>query len=493
MLRVWGNFIDGKWVRSSSGKTFKSYNPAKPSQTLGIFQKGNEEDVERAVSAAEKAFPLWSEVPAPHRAEILFKIRDLLKKNKQRFGKLVTTEMGKVLSEGLGDVQEAIDVFEYMAGEGRRLFGHTTPSELQNKFCMTVRRPIGIVGLITPWNFPIAIPAWKMSAALICGNTLVLKPSSDTPLCAAELVKLMGKAGVPAGVVNMVTGPGDSVGSAIIKHPKIRGLSFTGHKDAGKYLLQNAGIKKVGLEMGGKNAIIIMDDANLDLALEGVLWGAFGTTGQRCTATSRVIIHRSLQRRFEQMLLDRVRRLRLGNGLGKDTDVGPLINEAAVEKSHRYVAIGKNEGAVLLCGGSRPKMKGCFYHPTVFTNVKPLMRIAQEEIFGPVLSLIPVDNLDEAIDVANGIEYGLSASIYTQNINSAFKAIEKMESGVMYVNASTIGAEVHLPFGGVKSTGNGAREAGIEGINEFSEVKAVYVDFSERLQRAQIDVVKVLK
>ncbi|MBI4739798.1 aldehyde dehydrogenase family protein [Candidatus Woesearchaeota archaeon] len=493
MLRVWSNFIDGKWVRSSSGKTFKSYNPAKPSQTLGIFQQSNEQDVERAVSAAEKAFLFWSDVPAPGRARVLFKIRDLLTKNKQRLGKLVTTEMGKVFAEGLGDVQEAIDVFEYMAGEGRRLFGHTTPSELRDKFCMTVRQPIGIIGLITPWNFPIAIPAWKMSAALICGNTVVFKPSSDTPLCAAELVKLMNKAGVPPGVVNMVTGPGENVGGTIIKHPKIHGISFTGHKDTGNYILKNAGIKKVGLELGGKNAIIIMDDANLDLALEGVLWGAFGTTGQRCTATSRVIIHRAVQHRFEQMLLERVHKLQLGSGLSKDTDVGPLINQAAVDKSHKYVQIGKTEGATLLCGGGRPRMKGCYYNPTVFTNVTPTMRIANEEIFGPVLSLIPVNDLNEAIEVANGVEYGLSASIYTQDINKAFKAIKRIESGVMYVNASTIGAEVHLPFGGVKNTGNGTREAGIEGIHEFSEVKTVYVDFSGKLQKAQIDVMKVLK
>jgi aldehyde dehydrogenase (NAD+) len=494
MSHVWGNFIDGKWVRSSSGETFKSINPAKPKQVLGVFQKSDEKDVDFAVDSAKRALNLWSEVPAPHRAEVLFRIRDFLKKDKQRLGQLVSTEMGKVLAEGLGDVQEAIDVFEYMAGEGRRLFGHTAPSELRSKFCMTVRRPIGVVGLITPWNFPTAIPAWKISAALICGNTIVFKPSSDTPLCAAELMKIFEKASVPKGVINFVTGPGDVVGGAIIRHPDVRAVSFTGNRETGEFVVKNAGVKKVGLELGGKNAIIIMDDADLDLALDGVLWGAFGTTGQRCTATSRVIIHRDVQRKFEHMLINRILKLRLGPGTSKDSDVGPLINPSAVAKCLKYVDIGRREGATLLCGGSAPKkMDGFFFHPTVFTNVSPSMRIAQEEIFGPVLSLIPVDSFDDAIDAANGVEYGLSASIYTPDVNKAFKAMERIESGIVYVNASTIGAEVHLPFGGIKKTGNGAREGGIEGINEFSETKVLYIDYSGKLQKAQIDVVKVPK
>lgn len=395
----------------------------------------------------------------------------------------MTMEMGKVIDESRGDVQEAIDIFEYMAGEGRRLFGNTTPSELKNKFCMTIRIPIGIVGLITPWNFPIAIPAWKIAPALICGNTIVFKPSSDTPLCAAELIKIIEKAGVPKGVLNMVTGPGKSVGEAIITHPKIRGLSFTGSRDVGLKLTNKAGLKKVGLELGGKNAIIVMDDANLDLAVDGIIWGGYGTTGQRCTAASRVIVHKKVQKELERKLLRRIRKLKLGSGLKKSTDIGPLVNENAVVKVHKYTNIGKKEGAKLLCGGNI--IKGNYYQPTLFTNVKKGMRIAKEEIFGPFVSIILVKNVDEAINVCNSVSYGLSSSMYTNNLANAFKAIERIEAGITYINSSTIGSEVHLPFGGVKDTGNGTREAGILGIDEFSEIKTIYVDYSGRLQKAQ--------
>ncbi|MBI4018522.1 MAG: aldehyde dehydrogenase family protein, partial [Candidatus Aenigmarchaeota archaeon] len=386
------------------------------------------------------------------------------------------------------DVQEAIDIAEYMAGEGRRLFGNTTPSELRSKFCMTVRRPVGVVGLITPWNFPVAIPAWKLMPALVCGNAVVWKPSSDTPLCAVELTKLIDKAGVPKGVMNLVTGPGDPAGAALVRHKKVLGISFTGHRDTGLWITQNAGIKKVGLEMGGKNGIIIMDDADLALAIDGVIWGAFGTTGQRCTAASRVIVHEKIKKKFEDALVKRARKLRLGPGLEPRTDVGPLVNKGALEKSQRYVEIGKKEGARLLCGGERHGTRGFFYKPTIFTEVGMDMRIAREEIFGPVLSIISFSKLEEAVEYMNSIEYGLSSSIYTENIKNAFAAIENIEAGITYVNASTIGAEVHLPFGGVKQTGNGTREAGIMGIDEFSEIKTVYIDYSGKLQRAQIDI-----
>ncbi len=482
-MKTYDNYIGGRWVPSASRKTFLSLDPA-TEQPIGRFQQGNEKDVDAAVAAAKKALPEWSATPAPKRGEILFDVVQLLKKNKQRLGRIVTTEMGKVLKEGLGDVQEAIDVFEYMAGEGRRLLGHTTPSELKNKFCMTIRQPVGVCGLITPWNFPLAIPAWKLAPALICGNTTVLKPSSDTPLCATELVKILEQAGVPKGVVNLVTGPGETAGKRLISHPDVRALSFTGHRSTGEFITKNAGTKKVGLEMGGKNPVIVMDDADLDLALEGILWGAFGTTGQRCTAASRLIIHHALKKNFEEKLVRRTEKLRLGHGLKGSTDIGPLINKAAVEKTKKYVEIGKKEGR-LLCGGTIPLEKGFFHSPTIFTDVKPYARIAQEEIFGPVLSIIPVKDLYEAISVANNTEYGLSASLYTNNVNAAFRAIEKIESGIVYVNAPTIGAEVHLPFGGVKGTGNGTREAGIEGIHEFSETKVIYVDYSARLQKAQ--------
>jgi len=391
--------------------------------------------------------------------------------------------MGKVYKEAAGDVQEAIDIFEYMAGEGRRLFGRTTPSELKNKFSATIRIPIGIVGLITPWNFPIAIPAWKLAPALICGNTIIFKPSSDTPLCGIELMKIMIKAGLPEGVVNLITGSGSKVGNPIIKHPRIHGLSFTGSRDTGKFIRENAGLKKINLELGSKNAIIIMEDANLNLALEGVLWGAFGTTGQRCTAASRIILHEKIFKKFEAMLVSKTKRLKLGNGLSKTTDVGPLINKAALEKSYKYVDIGKNEGAKLLCGGVGIKGKGFFFKPTIFSDVKPNSRIAQEEIFGPITALIKIKDIDEAIKVCNGVNYGLSSAIYTENMRYAFRAINELEFGITYVNSSTIGAEVHLPFGGTKDTGWG-KEAGWS-LDEFSEEKAVYIDFSGRLQKAQ--------
>lgn len=489
MVQVYDNYIHGEWIPSFSRKIFSSLNPTNK-KVLGKFQQSMRKDVDHAVRSAERAYPAWSATPAPHRAEILFSVVRVLQENKERLARLVTMEMGKVLAEGRGDVQEAIDAFEYMAGEGRRLLGHTAPSELKNKFCATIRVPVGVVGLITPWNFPTAIPAWKLAPALICGNTIVFKPSSDAPLCALELVKLLEKAGVPQGVVNLVTGTGSDVGAALIKHPTVRAISFTGSKDTGEYILRTAGVKKVGLELGGKNAIIVMDDADLDLALEGVLWGAFGTTGQRCTAASRVILHRHIKEEFEDKLLARTEKLRLGDGLKDTTDVGPLINKRAVEKTHRYTTVGKREGAKLLTGGyPRYDLGGFFYQPTIFTDVRPEMRIAQEEIFGPTVSLLQAHDLDEAVALCNSVQYGLSSSIYTKNVNTAFKAITIIEAGITYVNASTIGAEFHLPFGGVKKTGNGTREGGITGIDEFSELKTIYVDYSGKLQKAQIDMV----
>ncbi len=482
----YGLYIGGKWV-SSSKETFHSLNPA-TEKSIGSFAQGNEDDIEAAVEAADDAYEKWAETPPPKRGAILLRAAQLLKQEKERLARLETIEMGKVLKEARGDVQEAIDILEYMAGEGRRLFGHTTTSELRDKFCMTVRRPVGVVGLITPWNFPIAIPAWKIAPALVCGNAIVFKPSSDTPLCAIEFVKLLDKAGVPKGVINLVTGPGGTAGMALVKHRQIRGISFTGNKETGETILREAGIKRIGLEMGGKNGIIIMDDANLELALDGVIWGAFGTTGQRCTACSRVIVHEKVKEKFQRMVVERARKLRIGDGLNPRTEMGPLVNKAALEKSQRYTEIGKDEGAKLVCGGKKLSGKGYFFQPTIFTDVGSDMRIAQEEIFGPMLSIISVKNLDEAIDVMNGIEYGLSSSIYTNDIKSAFLAIEKIEAGITYINSSTIGAEVHLPFGGVKQTGNGTREAGILGIDEFSEIKSVFVDYSGKLQKAQIDV-----
>jgi aldehyde dehydrogenase (NAD+) len=490
MVQGYKLFIDGEFADSMIGEVFDDINPA-TLENLATIQIAGIEDVERAVEAAEKGFKIWSETPAPSRAEIFFRAARILQGRKEELAILMTKEMGKVLAETRGDVQEAIDITYYAAGEGRRMFGETTPSELKEKFCMTILRPIGVVGLITPWNFPIAIPAWKIMPALIAGNSIVFKPASDTPLLAIKLVEILTEAGLPAGVINLLTGSGGTVGKAVVQHPRIKAISFTGSLETGKWIMEECAktMKRVSLELGGKNPVIIMEDANLELALEGVLWGAFGTTGQRCTATSRLILHEKIKEEFIERLLAKAKTLRVGDGILPETDMGPLINKAQLEKIEKYVKIGKEEGAKLILGGNQvdPGIPGYFFEPTIFTDVKPDMRIAQEEIFGPILGIITVSDLEEAIEVANNTKYGLSSAIYTGNIGNAFKVIEKLEAGITYVNAPTIGAEVHLPFGGVKGTGNGFREAGTEAIREFTEVKAVYIDYSGRLQKAQID------
>lgn len=483
-------FINGEWVESSTGETFDDINPA-TLELIGKIHKASDDDVKRAVDSAEDAFESWSSTPAPQRGKILFRAARMLEERKEELARLMTMEMGKVIKEARGDVQEAIDMTYYAAGEGRRLFGETTPSELRDKFCLTVRMPIGVVGLITPWNFPIAIPSWKVMPALISGNTIIFKPASDTPILSIELVKILEEAGLPKGVLNIVMGAGSTVGAAIVRNKKIRAISFTGSVETGKGIMVEAGrdMKRVSLELGGKNPIIVMDDANLALALDGIIWGAFGTTGQRCTAASRVIVHEKILPALQEGLIERTKRLKLGMGLDENIDVGPVINESQLSKVAKYVEIGKDEGAEMVHGGKMVKpLPGYFFEPTIFTDVAPDMRIAQEEIFGPVVSLIKAGSLDEAITIANSVEYGLSSAIYTENIRNAFKAIEKIEAGITYVNSSTIGAEIHLPFGGVKSTGNGAREAGTTAIEEFTEFKAVYFDYSGKLQKAQIDL-----
>jgi aldehyde dehydrogenase (NAD+) len=487
MVSKYQLFINGEWVSSESGETFTRVNPADPDEVIGNFQKGNAIDTEKAIDSAERAFDSWSDTPAPKRAEYIFKAAQLLSENKDELSQIMTREMGKTLLDASADVQEAINVGLYVAGEGKRLFGYTAPSEKPNKFAMTVRLPIGVAGLISPWNFPIAIPAKKVFYSLICGNTAVLKPASDTPLCATKLVEMVEKAGIPKGVLNLVTGPGETVGMALIRDKRVKVISFTGHKDTGATILREAGLKRLNLEMGGKNPIVVMDDADLKLAVNGVLWGGFETTGQRCTASSRVIVHEKIKEDFEEMLIDQVRRLRLGNGLDPKTDIGPLVNKAAQDKVGRYVEIGKSEGAKLLKGGEVPKdLKGYFFEPTVFTDCTVNMRIAQEEIFGPVISIFSARDLDEAIEIANSVEYGLSSSIYTKNISNAFVAINKLQAGLTYVNSPTIGAECHLPFGGMKHSGN-TREDGPEGIKEFTELKTVYIDYSGKLQKTYIE------
>jgi alpha-ketoglutaric semialdehyde dehydrogenase len=482
------NFIGGEWVTAESGETFDSVAPA-TGETLASFPRSGAADVERAVAAAKAAFEEWRLVPAPQRGAILFRLAELLRDRKDELTDLMTREMGKVKAEAGGDVQEAIDMSYYMGGEGRRLFGQTTPSELPDKFMMSVRQPVGVVGAITPWNFPIAIPSWKLCPALVCGNTVVLKPAEDTPFLAERFVELLAEAGVPPGVVNIVHGFGEEAGDALVRHPDVPVITFTGSRETGIAVTKAAAdrLKHVHLELGGKNAIIVMDDADVELAVEGIVWSAFGTTGQRCTAASRVIVHEAVYGELQSRLVAAAERLRLGPGWEDSTDVGPLINQAALDKVTRYTEIGKDEGAKLLTGGEAPGGPGFFYRPTVFADVEAGMRIAQEEIFGPTTALIPVRSFDEAVAAANSVRYGLSSSIFTRDVNRAFRAMRDLQAGITYVNAGTTGAEVHLPFGGTKETGNGHREAGQAALDVFTEWKSIYVDYSGRLQRAQID------
>jgi alpha-ketoglutaric semialdehyde dehydrogenase len=493
VTKSYQNLIGADWKPAGSGATFASTSPADHDDIIGEFPASGPADVEAAVEAAKRAYPLWSAMPAPKRGEILFRIARLLAEHKEELSRLMTREMGKVLPEARGDVQEAIDVAYYMAGEGRRLFGQTVPSEMPDKFAMAIRRPIGVVGIITPWNFPVAIPGWKLFPALICGNTAVIKPASDTPACLVRFVELLVEGGIPDGVVNVVTGSGAEVGNAIVDHPDIRVISFTGHTDTGVEISTRAAktLKRVSLELGGKNPIVIWEDADLDLALDGVVWSAFGTSGQRCTAASRLIVHRGVHDDFVHRLQQRVAKLVLGDGLDEHTDVGPVINEAAIERIASYTEIGRGE-AELVIGGDPARggdlAKGSFFQPTIFTEVKPDARIAQEEIFGPVTSIIPVTEWDETVAIVNSVKYGLSTSLFTNDINLAFRSIRDFDSGLGYVNHGTIGAEAHLPFGGTKATGNGHREVGQASLDFFSEWKSVYIDYSGKLQRAQIDM-----
>ncbi len=486
------NYIGGRWVGAHSGKVMESVNPA-TGEVLGLVPESGPEDVEEAVRAAAGAFPDWRKVPAPRRAEILFRVAELLGQRKEELARLMTQEMGKVLTETRGDVQEAIDMSYFIAGEGRRLHGYTAPSEMPAKAAYCVRAPLGVAGVITPWNFPMAIPSWKILPALVCGNTVVFKPASYTPLVGLRFVEMFQEAGLPPGVLNIVTGPGTAVGEALVTHPEVRVVSFTGSTETGLALAEKCARlgKRISLEMGGKNAAIVMPDADLGLATDALIWSAFGTSGQRCTACSRIIVHEAVKPDLTERLVDRARRLRLGDGLRPETDLGPVVSDSQLNRIQHYVEVGRQEGARLLVGGTRVHEgelgRGYFYAPTVFDRVDPQMRIAREEIFGPVTDLIETDSLEGAVEVLNTSRYGLSASIFTRDINAAMRAIDDIDTGIVYVNHGTIGAEVHLPFGGTKETGNGHREGGRQVLDAFSEWKAVYVDYSGRLQRAQID------
>ncbi len=491
--KIFKNLIAGEWVESRSGQTFENLNPANTKDVVGVFPRSQQEDVDAAVEAAKKAFQRWRLTPAPRRAEILYRCGQLLQERKEDYARDMTREMGKVLKETRGDVQEAIDTAFYMAGEGRRLDGHTVPSELPNKFAMAVRVPLGVVGMITPWNFPMAIPSWKIFPAIVSGNTCVIKPAEDTPLSTVNLVRALIDAGLPPGVVNIVHGHGPEAGAPMLEHPDVRAISFTGSSEVGRIVGQAAArhFKPCSLEMGGKNAIIVLNDANVDLAIDGTVWAAFGTTGQRCTAASRVVVEQGVYNQFADKLVARAKALKVGPGIDEQNDMGPQINQQQIETTGKYVGIGKSEGAKLLSGGSRISSAGLsdgfFWEPTIFGDCHSKMRIAQEEIFGPVVSLIPTDSLEQAVDISNGVAYGLSSAVYTRDVNKAFRAMRDIYAGITYINAPTIGAEVHLPFGGTKATGNGHREGGIGAIDFYTQWKAIYVDYSDRLQRAQID------
>ncbi len=495
MVQEYGLFIHGKW-RKSEGKRFETRNPA-TGEVLATFPNATKADVNAAVKAAKEAFENWKKTPAPRRGELLLEAARLLKQKKEEMARAVTMEMGKILAEGRGDVQEAIDFFQYAAGEGRRMFGETVPSELPDKMCLTIRLPVGPVGLITPWNFPVAIPGWKSGAALIAGCPIVLKPSSLTPWCAAKFVEVLDEAGFPPGVVNMLTGSGSVVGDGIVDHPDIRAVSFTGGVDTGRHVYESAAKKmiKVGLELGGKNAILALDDANLDLLMDGVMFGAFGTAGQRCTATSRLIVHQKIYDQVVDELVERAEKLTVGDPLNEKIDMGPVASPDQEKKVLEYIEIGKNEGDKLLTGGQKLKGgaydKGFFIAPTVFA-VDRKKRLAQEEIFGPVLSVLKAKDYEDAVAIANSVKYGLSSSVYTNDLRWAFRAMQDLEAGITYVNAPTIGAEVQLPFGGTKETGpTDTREAGTTALEEFTYWKTIYVDYSGRLQKAQIDTEKI--
>jgi aldehyde dehydrogenase (NAD+) len=491
--KVFQNWIGGKWVPAHTGETFENLNPADTNDRIGIFPSSETRDIDDAVRAARKAFPGWSRTPAPRRAEILYRAGELLIERKEVYARDMTREMGKPLEETRGDVQEAIDTAFYMAGEGRRLLGQTAPSELPDKVAMSVRVPVGVCGMISPWNFPMAIPSWKLFPALVSGNTCVIKPAEDTPLSALNLVQTLVDAGLPGGAVNVVFGFGQEAGAPLAAHQGLDAISFTGSSEVGRSvgIAAAGGWKPCSLEMGGKNAMIVMDDANLELAVEGALWGAFGTTGQRCTATSRILVHKKIAKQFVDRLAERAAALRIGNGLQSGMDLGPLINAQQLETSERYVAVALAEGARLVTGGERLSDKahagGYFFPPTILVGVKPKMRIAQEEVFGPVAAVLEFSSFEEAMEIANSTSYGLSSAIYTHNVNLSFRAMQELEVGIVYVNAPTIGAEVHMPFGGVKRTGNGHREGGSAAVDFYTQWKTVYVDYSDRLQRAQID------
>ena len=484
-VETYKNYLGGQWLASDSGQTYTITSPASKSTVLGAFQISTAEDVDQALAAAQEALSGWADTPAPARAQVLYRALDILSKRAEEIARTITIEEGKPLADARGEVRRAMNIIEYAAGEGRRMFGYTTPSELPSTFAYTVRRPLGVVAIITPWNFPIAIPAWKLAPALICGNTVVFKPASATPLSAVKLVEVFEAAGLPPGVLNLITGPGSSVGNALVESQQVRGISFTGSTEIGTGIYGTGArlLKKVQCEMGGKNAVILLADADLDKALGGIVQGAFGSTGQRCTATSRVIVEEGIYDEFMDQLLDRTAKLKIGDGLDPEVDISPLSSESQLQMVMGYIGIGTEEGARLAYGGHALSegdySQGYYVEPTIFTDVTPDMRIAQEEIFGPVLTVFRAGDLEEAVRISNDVQFGLSSSVYTRDLPRAFRYINTVEAGMVHVNAPTLGGEVHLPFGGLKSSGVGQREQGVEAVNFFSEVITVYIDYAD--------------
>ncbi|MED5568503.1 MAG: aldehyde dehydrogenase family protein [Chloroflexota bacterium] len=478
----YNNHIGGKWVESSTGRTYTITNPASNESVLAEFQTSGVDDALKAVDAAHEALAGWANTPAPVRAGILFRAIEILRQRGDDIARTITLEEGKPLSDAQGEVKRSLNIMEYAAGEGRRMFGYTTPSELPDTVAYTTRRPLGVVAIITPWNFPLAIPAWKIAPALICGNTIVFKPASATPWSAIKLMEVFEEAGLPAGVLNVVTGPGGSVGNALVESPLVKGISFTGSTEIGTGIYSHGAslLKKVQCEMGGKNAVILLADADIDKALGGIIQGAFGSTGQRCTATSRVIVEEAIYDEFMEQLIDRTSKLKIGDGLDPEVDVSPLASKAQFDTVMEYIGIGTEEGAELVQGGRAVTGgifdQGYYVEPTIFADVQTDMRIAQEEIFGPVLTVLKAEDLEDAIQIANSVKFGLSSSVYTKDLTQAFEYINTVESGMVHVNAPTLGGEVHLPFGGLGASGVGHREQGIEAMNFFTEVITVYID-----------------
>lgn len=483
-MKKFENLINGRLIKPSTGEYFENFNPADVNDVIGLFPKSNAKDIEMAIGSAKEAFFNWNSLPAPKRGEIIYRAGELLLEKQKMLADVIVREMGKTLPEAMGDIKSSADVAYFMAGEGRRMYGQTTFSALGKRWALTKRMPVGVCGLITAWNAPMAIITWKLFPAVICGNTVVLKPSEDTPLTAHLFGELAQEAGFPDGVINIVYGAGPQTGQALVNNKDVALISFTGSTKTGRFISEECGkqLKKCSLELGGKNGLIIMDDADLDAAAGAVAQGAFSCAGQRCASTSRVFIHEKICDEFIEKLLDQTKKMKVGPGSDPDTKVCPIINKRQFDSIMNYIEGAKKDGARLLCGGKALKegifLRGNYIEPTIFSDVDINSRLAQEEIFGPVLAAFKIKTLDEAIDKVNAVDYGLTASIFTSNINNAIFALENIQAGCCYVNAPTFGSEPHMPFGGVKNSGNGYREPGTQALDVFSECKTIYIDYS---------------